>query len=311
MDQLYNETRFEKLTKVGTPIETIITPDYKKIVTVNDINGLGIPIFLHKEGEKTRTVLDSMYSDGWNEKVILPKIEKIARFNHCENVLLLPKEHSAYLGFGSDEPLTNYPIPPTGTVRPLLVALTGESAEEKGGAGVGKSTQTAVLAATLRQEGHSVEVFDFECLYAEGAGLYTQELQRKGWRGGYKEAVQIINEFWGDKKTKQPAGNLKSLGEIIEGKGTGQGLEFFRKNTYRPEIILCDMVGEPRKRHTPDGEVVNVGRAYEARDLFGLGANLTLHTDRKLLIQSAITGYRQMDRKIDWFVEEIEKELEK
>lgn len=292
-------------------IETIITPGNGKILFINDIFNLPpVPIVVRKESAEDHEALNGIYKYGWEEKIIMPEDEKIKRFMYCVNNLALPDEYAAILAYGSTEDLGRYPIPPQGTKQPLLVAMRGESSPEKSGGGVGKSTITACLAELLGEK-HSVIIFDFEPLYQENASLYAKELKDKGWKGGYKEAAEIINKLWGGKKSKQPAANVKPIRQILDGNGTGQGLEYFRNTSKRPDLIICDMPGVPGIVKNSKGEDVYKRRENDIYDLFGLGAKLKFHNTRRVLIESAHTGYKQMDVKLTWMIKCVEQELEK
>jgi hypothetical protein len=309
MDHVLELPVREVLVTPKKQIETIITPGHGKILFVNDIFNLSpVPIVVHKESVEDHEALNGIYKDGWEEKIIMPENEKITRFMYCVNTLALPDEYAAILAFGSTEDLRRYPVPPQGTKQPLLVAMRGESSPEKSGGGVGKSTITACLAELLGKK-HNVIIFDFEPLYQENASLYAKELKDKGWKGGYKEAVEIINKLWGGKKSKQPAGNVKPIRHILDGNETGQGLEYFRNTSERPDLIICDMPGVPGVTRGKLGEITSQRRDENIYDLFGLGAKLKFHNTRRVLIESAHTGYKQMDAKLKDMVRIIEEKM--
>lgn len=271
-----------------------------EIILAQDIsNNSQIHLVSHRVSQKRGEIFSGIY--GVNKWQMVSKelpLEKIDRLGYCTEDLLLSDAHAVFLALDTDEDLEQYQIG-IGGVTPTLISVMGESSSEKGGRGVGKSTQAACLSVLT-----GLPILDFEPLYEERASLYADELKKNNWQGGYSDAVKIIDAMWNGKKTKSSSSKVKTLNEILK-----EQTDFFKSNPNRPTAYICDMSGEPGKVVGSKGEVISTRRKYDVFDLFGReSCELPLFTTRPLIVEAS-TGYKQMDRKLEWMKGEIEKEL--
>lgn len=268
----------------GTPkvaIELIKASNTSGILTVEDLNNEPIHVPSYSVDPERHKILSEIYKNrGWIFTESKLERTQAIRLKICSNDLAIPKGIGTYIALDTALDLNVFPKPESNINDPILVAMAGESAIEKGDKGVGKSILTACLSIR-----NHWPIISFEPVYEEDAIYYSKLLKNKRWNGeNFKDALEIINSTWKE-PIKKPIGSVKSLREIFN-----NSIDLFR-SPYRSEVYLCDMPGDPRK--------IN-GRPHSVYELFAReSCEGQFYTERQLEPE------KTMDRKIRWIENNI------
>lgn len=288
-------------TKDGVDIGVVALGTEQAILRLPDIHNAGsVAVSSFRHTPEAVQILNRL--KGRNGKFVEDKLTDLGRNRliFCIEKLKMPGILAVTAALDHSENIYDYPLPEADTAPTVMFPVTGES-------GLDKSLMSALLSL---QTGYPIANFESRSQFS--ANAYIEYLRKKvDGNPGFSQARNLVAQMRSEitegevatqTSSPQPNQGVKTMGEMLD-----TALNYFRHNSSRPAVMVCDMPGEPKAVRESTGEISGYKREHTVYEFM---SRASFESPRLLSTHKMVDA--QMDRKLAWVINEIiNKDLDK
>lgn len=279
-------------TKNGVDIGVVALGPEQSILRLPDIHDAGsVAVSSFRHTPEAVQILNRI--KGRNGKFVEDKLTDLGRNRliFCLEKLKMPGILAVTAALDHSENIYDYPLPEADTAPTVMFPVTGES-------GLDKSLLSALLSL---QTGYPVA--DFESRSQFSTNAYIEYLRKKvDGNPDFAQARNLVSQMRTEMTPPQPNQGVKTMSEMLD-----TALNYFRHNSSRSAVMICDMPGEPKAVRENTGEISGYKREHTVYEFM---SRASFESPRLLSTHKMVDA--QMDRKLAWVINEIiNKDLDK